>query len=62
MWARRHGEGRVLYTVLGHDEDAWRSKPFQTIVTGGLEWVLGRVDAKIPPNLADTAPEAHKLP
>ena len=62
LWARRHGEGRVLYTVLGHDEAAWRSEPFQHIVVGGLEWVLGRVDAEVPPNLAAAAPEASKLP
>jgi type 1 glutamine amidotransferase len=62
IWARRHDRGRVLYVEMGHDEEAWRSEPFRNIVLGGLDWVLGRVEADIPPNLKKTAPEAHKMP
>ncbi|MEN6449072.1 MAG: ThuA domain-containing protein [Thermoguttaceae bacterium] len=62
IWARRHERGRVFYVSLGHDEDTWRTEAFQSIVLGGLDWVLGRVDADLTPNLTAAAPGAQDKP
>lgn len=61
-WARRQGKGRVFYTALGHREDVWENPVFQSILLGGLDWALGRVDADITPNLTQAAPQASTLP
>ncbi len=61
-WIHRYGKGRVFYTSMGHREDIWTSPVFQAVLTGGLNWALGRVDADLTPNLARVAPEANVLP
>jgi uncharacterized protein len=61
-WAHMYGKGRVFYTNMGHREDMWTSPVFQAVVTGGLNWALGRVDADVTPNLAKAAPQADVLP
>jgi type 1 glutamine amidotransferase len=61
-WARMHGKGRVFYTSLGHREDVWTNPVFQSVLTGALNWALGRVDADVTPNLAAAAPGANRLP
>lgn len=61
-WARREGKGRVFYTSLGHREDVWNSPVFQSLLEGGIAWVLGRVEADVTPNLAKTAPGANEMP
>ena len=58
-WARMHGKGRVFYTSLGHREDVWESKEFQSILIGGILWALGRAEADIRPNLRTAAPQAE---
>lgn len=61
-WARMHGKGRVFYTNLGHREDIWTHPAFQSLLTGALNWSLGRVDADVTPNLAQAAPNANVMP
>ena len=61
-WARMHGKGRVFYTNLGHRDDVWTSALFQSVLTGGINWALGRVDADVSPNLSRVAPGASQLP
>lgn len=61
-WARMQGKGRVFYTSMGHRADVWTNPTFQAVLTGGLQWALGRVDADVTPNLAKAAPEANQLP
>lgn len=61
-WARMHGKGRVFYTSMGHRDDVWKGAVFQSVLAGGLNWVLGRVDADVSPNLATAAPGAFTLP
>jgi type 1 glutamine amidotransferase len=61
-WVHLHGRGRVFYTNLGHREDMWNNPVFQSVLMGGLNWALGRVDADITPNLAKAAPGANQLP
>jgi type 1 glutamine amidotransferase len=61
-WARKHGKGRVFYTSMGHRDDVWKNDTFQAILMGGLSWILGNVEADVPPNLAKVAPQAAELP
>jgi len=61
-WARRHGEGRVVYNALGHREDVWENPQFQSMLLGTLFWAGRRVEADIPPNLAIVSPNYAELP
>jgi hypothetical protein len=60
-WARRHGDGRVVYTSLGHREDVWTHPAFEQIVTGALRWVTGQADVDVPPNMTQLTPRANTL-
>jgi hypothetical protein len=35
---------------------------FQSVLTGGISWAVGRVDADVTPNLDQAAPQANVLP
>jgi uncharacterized protein len=61
-WARKSGKGHVFYTSLGHRDDIWTSPVFKSVLTGGINWALGRVQADVTPNLATAAPGASQLP
>jgi type 1 glutamine amidotransferase len=61
-WARQHGQGRVFYTAMGHRAEIWSHPLFQTVLLGGISWVLRVVDADISPNLHDVTPGAHTMP
>jgi type 1 glutamine amidotransferase len=61
-WARRHGEGRVFYTSMGHREDVWQNPLFQELLLGGLAWALGNARADLTPNLDTVTPRANELP
>lgn len=61
-WARRHGEGRVFYTSMGHREDVWTNPLFQQILAGGLNWALGRAAVRLRPNLTEVTPDYAVLP
>jgi len=61
-WARKEGRGRVWYTALGHREDVWLNPVFQDILVGGIRWALGEVNAAVPPNLKEVAPQADTNP
>lgn len=60
-WARRHGQGKVYYTSIGHREDVWESPLFEKIVVGALRWVTGLAEAEVPANLTDVTPGANQL-
>ncbi len=60
-WARKHGEGRVFYTSMGHREDVWENAKYQGLLIGAMMWATGKVDADIPPNISKVAPDASKL-
>ena len=55
-WARAHGKGRVFYSSMGHRQDVWTNSIYQQVLTTGLAWVAGDVNADIPPNLATACP------
>jgi type 1 glutamine amidotransferase len=61
-WARRHGEGRVFYTSMGHREDVWTDSRFIAILMGGLNWACGDAEADLTPNLQQVAPGARVMP
>lgn len=61
-WARKHGEGRVFYTSMGHREDVWIHPIFESILIGGIKWILGMVEAEVPANIAEVTPTAATLP
>ena len=61
-WARKHDEGRVFYTSMGHREDVWTNPIFESILMGGLAYVTSAIKHDVPPNLEAAAPEAAKLP
>lgn len=61
-WARKHGNGRVFYTSMGHREDVWTNAIFQKLFLGGLSWAFGNVEADVTPNFKTATPEANKLP
>ncbi|HEY5228032.1 MAG TPA: ThuA domain-containing protein [Opitutaceae bacterium] len=61
-WARMYGKGRVFYSSLGHRDDMWQSAMFQSVLMGGINWALGRVEADVTPNLDQAAPQANVLP
>jgi type 1 glutamine amidotransferase len=54
--------GRVFYTSMGHRDDIWTNPVFQQVLVGGMNWVLGRVNANIAPNIGKVTPEAGVLP
>ena len=55
-------KGRVWFTAMGHREDVWTNPIFQDILVGGIKWALGEVNADVPANLKETAPEAYTNP
>jgi len=55
-WIRRHGQGRVFYTALGHREDVWANPFFEALLTGGIGFALGDVKADTTPNLEKVCP------
>ena len=61
-WARRHGKGRVFYTSMGHRDDVWTNPMFQDLLVGATNWVMGRVDADLAPNIDKVAPQASVMP
>ncbi|MCW1923917.1 ThuA domain-containing protein [Luteolibacter arcticus] len=61
-WAREEGKGRVFYTAMGHRNDVWTNPVFQDILVGAIRWATRDVDAAVPPNLKDVAPEAMTNP
>lgn len=61
-WARRHGEGRVFYTSMGHREDVWTNPLFKGLLVGALAWTTGNVDVETPTNLDSVCPGAHVMP
>jgi len=61
-WARRHEQGRVFYTSMGHREDVWTNPIFQDVLTGGISWALGDAQADVTPNIEKVAPGALTNP
>lgn len=41
-WTRQHKQSRVFCFQCGHDAQTWTEKPFQRVLTQGIEWCAGR--------------------
>ena len=61
-WIRNHGKGRVFYTSMGHREDVWISRQFQSLVVGGITWAVGDAEADTTPNIKTVTPQADVMP
>lgn len=61
-WARRHGQGRVFYTSMGHRDDVWSNLVFQSILLGGIAWAVGDAKAEVRPNIEKVTPQAWVIP
>lgn len=40
-WCHSYGQGRVIYTALGHPDDLWREQWFMDHVAGCIRWAAG---------------------
>jgi type 1 glutamine amidotransferase len=61
-WIRRHGDGRVFYTSMGHREDVWEDAGYQRLLLGALDVVCGQAGADFTPNVAEVTPGYMQLP
>lgn len=61
-WARKHGEGRVFYTSMGHREDVWSNDIFKNLILGAFRWATKVADADLTPNLKEVTPDATTMP
>lgn len=51
-WAKTYGKGRVFYSILGHDADAWDNQAIATMYFEAIRWALGLVDGDATPSSA----------
>jgi len=51
-WAKVYGKGRVYYSNLGHVKENWDNPQFQKMITEGIKWAMGLVDADVTPRPA----------
>jgi type 1 glutamine amidotransferase len=52
----------VFYTSLGHREDVWQKPEFLALTAGALDWVTGRTEADVTPNITHATPGAVPAP
>jgi type 1 glutamine amidotransferase len=43
-WCKPYGNGRVFYTVLGHEDAVWENPDFQLHLLGGIQWALRTIN------------------
>jgi glucose dehydrogenase/type 1 glutamine amidotransferase len=48
-WTNSYGKGRVFYSTLGHEEEAWDTKPIQSMYFEALKWAMHADAAPAPP-------------
>lgn len=41
VWTRSHGDGRVCYASLGHDEEAFANGEYRRLLRNAVGWVVG---------------------
>jgi len=44
-WTKRHGRGRIFYTILGHGTVSFRNESFGRLMERAVLWALGRTKA-----------------
>jgi type 1 glutamine amidotransferase len=60
-WARAEGKGRSFYTSMGHREDVWTNPKYQGLLLGALDWITGRAEADVTPNVKSVTPEYQTI-
>jgi type 1 glutamine amidotransferase len=48
-WAKEYGQGRVFYSTLGHDAEAWDNPMVRTMYFEAVKWALGLVPGSTAP-------------
>ena len=48
-WTKMAGQGRVFYTILGHNEFVWENPVYQKHILEGIRWALGLIEASSTP-------------
>lgn len=48
VWAKCPGQGKIVYSALGHKADAYDSKPHTTLLKNAMEWVRSEGNAGCP--------------
>jgi len=56
-WAKNYGKGRVFYSILGHDADAWDNPPLQQMYFNAVRWALRLVDGNATPRRENGSPK-----
>jgi type 1 glutamine amidotransferase len=49
-WAKTYGKGRVFYSILGHDAEAWDNPTLSKMYFEAIRWALGLVDGDATPS------------
>jgi type 1 glutamine amidotransferase len=45
-WIKPHGDGRVFYTALGHNESVWRMEAFRQHLLAGIRHAIGEREGR----------------
>ncbi len=48
-WAKTYGKGRVFYSILGHDAEAWGNPALQQMYFQAIRWTLRLIDGDATP-------------
>ena len=48
-WVKHYGRGRVFYSALGHDTNAWDNPALQKMWFEAIKWSLGLTEADVTP-------------
>jgi hypothetical protein len=51
-WAKAYGKGRVFYSILGHDAEAWDNPALSEMYYQAIRWTLGLVAGDATPSSA----------
>lgn len=50
VWTKAYGQGRVFYSSLSHDTEAWDSRNLQSMMFEAIRWSLGLSEAAVQPH------------
>ena len=50
VWAKSYGQGRVVYSSLSHNTEAWDGRNLQLMMLEAIKWSLGLSDSAVDPH------------
>ena len=56
VWTKTYGQGRVVYSSLSHNTEAWDIRNVQTMMFEAIRWSLGLSEAAVQPHAKRDAP------